>query len=38
MGQAFTPTQEDIDLMLHIIDLLEMGKAEDITARKQPVS
>jgi hypothetical protein len=35
----YTPTQEDIDLMLHFIDLLELGRAEDITAKKPlPVS
>jgi hypothetical protein len=31
-------TKEDIDFMLNFIDLLEMGRSEDITAKKQPVS
>lgn len=35
----YTPTKEDIDFMLHFIDLLELGRAEDITAKKPlPVS
>lgn len=36
--EHFIPTQDDIDFMLNFIDMLELFRSEDITAKKQPVS
>lgn len=38
MMQQYTPTQEDIDFMLNFIDMLYLGRSEDITAKPIPVS
>lgn len=38
MIQGHTPTQEDIDFMLNFIDMLYLGRSEDITAKPMPVS
>ena len=32
--EHYTPTQEDIDFMLNFIDMLYLGRSEDITAKK----
>jgi hypothetical protein len=33
-----TLTEKDIDWMLHFIDLLFLGRSEEICGKKQPVS
>lgn len=38
MTQGYTPTKEDIDFMLNFIDMLYLGRSEDITAKPMPVS
>lgn len=38
MLTPYTPTQEDIDFMLNFIDMLYLGRSEDITAKPMPVS
>lgn len=32
--EHYTPTQEDIDFMLNFIDMLYLGRQEEITAKK----
>jgi hypothetical protein len=36
--EHYTPTEKEIDWMLHFIDLLFLGRSEEICEKKQPVS